>query len=222
LYGGSYRTQWSIRNKKLHLALYLVGLAGGGWFAVQLLEHWLWLLITAFITFLYSAPKIPYSPFNHLKKIAVGKTIFLALVWAHTTSLLPFLLQPTPLQPEHFVYFVNRFFIIYAICILFDYRDREADKQQGIRSMITHFDEKGINLLFYLSILIFLLTTLILYITGTSLINSICLLVPGVILTSLYTYSKKNRSDYYYYFFLDGLMVLSAVLIFSFSLHLSD
>jgi 4-hydroxybenzoate polyprenyltransferase len=222
LYGGSYRTQWSIRNKKLHLALYLAGLAGGGWFGVQLLKHWLWLLLTAFITFLYSAPKIPYPPFIHLKKIAVGKTIFLALVWAHTTALLPLLMDDIPLKPEHIIYFINRFFLIYAICILFDYRDREDDKRQGIRSMITHFDEKGINLLFYLSILIFLLTTLVLYITGISLINSVCLLIPGIILVLLYNYSKRNRADYYYYFFLDGLMVLSALLIFSFNLHLSE
>lgn len=222
LYGGSYRTQWSIKHKNLHLVLYLVGLGGASWFAIQLLDHWLWLIITAFITFLYSAPKIPYPPFNHLKKIAVGKTIFLALVWAHTTALLPVLLEPIQLKAVHIIYFINRFFFIYAICILFDYRDREDDKQQGIKSMITHFDERGINRLFYLSILIFFTTTLLLYITGISLINSLCLLIPGVILSWLYQRSKKMNSDYYYYFFLDGLMALSAILIFSFSLHLSE
>jgi 4-hydroxybenzoate polyprenyltransferase len=200
----------------------VIGLAGGVWFGLQLLEHWLWLIITAFITFLYSAPKIPYPPFNHLKKIAVGKTIFLALVWAHSTSLLPLLLASIPLKPEHIIYFTNRFFFIYAICILFDYRDREYDKRQGIKSMITHFDEKGINRLFYLSVLIFLFSTLSLYITGLSLLNSICLLIPGTILILLYTFSKKTSSDYYYYFFLDGLMALSALLIFSFNLHLSE
>jgi 4-hydroxybenzoate polyprenyltransferase len=222
LYGGSYRTQWSIRNKKLHLALYLVGLVGGGWFGIQLLEHWLWLLLTAFITFLYSAPKIPYAPFTHLKKIAVGKTIFLALVWAHSTALLPLLLASIPLKLEHIIYFINRFFFIYAICILFDYRDREHDKQQGIKSMITHFNEKGINRLFYLSVLFFLFTTLVLCIKSISVINLICLLIPGIILTSLYAHSKRTSSDYYYYFFLDGLMVLSALLIFSFNLHLPE
>jgi 4-hydroxybenzoate polyprenyltransferase len=217
LYGGSYRAQWSVNHKNLHLALYLIGLGGCGWFGVQLFEHWIWLIVTALITFLYSAPKIPYPPFTHLKKIAVGKTIFLALVWAHTTSLLPLLLQNMPLEPVHVIYFINRFFFIYAICILFDYRDREDDKRQGIKSMITHFNERGINRLFYISILIFLITTILLYITGVSLANCIFFLIPGFVLGLLYDYSKKISSDYYYYFFLDGLMALSAVLIFSFS-----
>jgi hypothetical protein len=39
---------------------------------------------TAFITFLYSAPKVPYQIFGWLKKIAIGKTIFLAFAWTHT------------------------------------------------------------------------------------------------------------------------------------------
>ena len=189
---------------------------------MQLLEHWLWLIVTAFITFLYSAPKIPYPPFTHLKKIAIGKTIFLALVWAHTTSLLPILIQPIPLKAEHIIYFVNRFFFIYAICILFDHRDRESDRLQGIRSMITYFDEKGVDRLFYFSMAIFLVTTLLLHFTSITLINSICLVIPGLLLSLLYNYSKRNCSDYYYYFFLDGLMVASALLIFSFNLHLPD
>jgi 4-hydroxybenzoate polyprenyltransferase len=222
LYGGSYRTLWSIKHKNLHLVLYLLGLGGAGWFGIQLLEHWLWLIVTAFITFLYSAPKIPYSLFRHLKKIAVGKTIFLALVWAHTTGFLPILIGSIKLEAIHIIYFVSRFFFIYAICILFDYRDREDDKHQGIKSMITHFEEAGINRLFYLSIVIFFITTLVLYTIGISLVNTLCLLIPGVVLALLYKRSKTIKSDYYYYFFLDGLMVLSAILIFSFNLHLPE
>ena len=142
IYGSSYKTQWSIRNKKLHLILFLIGLMGAGWFCFQLLHHWKWLLATAFITFLYSAPKIPYHPFSHLKKIAVGKTIFLALVWTHTTAILPLVLSNSEWQNEHFLFAVNRFFLIYPICILFDYRDREDDRKEGIKSMITFFPEK--------------------------------------------------------------------------------
>jgi hypothetical protein len=119
------------------------------------LHQWEWLLATAFITFLYSAPKIPFPPFNHLKKIAVGKTIFLSLVWTHTTAILPLVLSNVHWQDQHFLFVINRFFLIYPICILFDYRDREEDKREGIKSMITHFSEKGIKALFYSSLLIF-------------------------------------------------------------------
>ena len=223
LYGGSYRTQWSVDHKKLHLILYIVGLIGGAWFCIKLLYHWEWLLATAFITFLYSAPKIPYKPFTSLKKIAVGKTIFLALVWTHITAILPLLLYGIQWRQEHFLFAVNRFFLIYPVCILFDYRDREEDKKQGIKSMITLLSEKNINKLFYFCLLVFFSSSIALYLSGMPLINTIMLLIPGVIVTMIYNYAKKNASDYFYYFFLDGLMMFSALLIFifQFCLHLA-
>ena len=216
LYGGSYRTKWSIRHKKLHLVLYIIALAGCGWFCFQLLAHWRWLLATAFITFLYSAPKIPFPPFNHLKKIAVGKTIFLSLVWTHSTVILPLVLRNIHWQSEHFIFVINRFFLIYSICILFDYRDREEDRKEGIKSMITILPEKKIKWLFFLSIIIFFITSILLYLSGMMLSHCVALIIPGIIVALLYNYSKKNTSEYFYYFFLDGLMMFSAILIFIF------
>jgi 4-hydroxybenzoate polyprenyltransferase len=107
----------------------------------------------------------------------------------------------------------SRFFLIYGICILFDYRDREDDRDEGIRSMITYFDEKGVDRLFSFSMLAFVLFTLGLLFTGSSLLSVIVLLMPGFILVFLYPYAKRNFSDYLYYFVLDGLMMLSGLLM---------
>lgn len=223
LYGGSYRTNWSVRNKNLHLVLFAIGFIGCAWYCIQLLQHWRWLLATAFITFLYSAPKIPFKLFAHLKKIAVGKTIFLSLVWTHITAILPLLLQNIQWQDEHFIFAINRYFLIYPVCILFDYRDREEDRKEGIKSMITLFPEKGINILFYSCLSIFVITTVALYLAGMPLFYCIALFLPGLIVALVYQYSKKTTSDYYYYFFLDGLMMFSAVLLYIFSLlHLTE
>ncbi len=38
------------------------------------------------------------------------------------------------------------------------------------------------------------------------------LLIPGIILAFLYPMARRNFSDYLYYFILDGLMMLSALL----------
>ena len=217
LYSGSYKTRWSIDNKKIHLAFFVIGLIGATWFCMKLLHHWEWLLATAFITFLYSAPKIPFQPFTWLRKIAVGKTIFLSLVWTHSTAILPLVLRNIHWQNEHYIFVVNQFFLIYPICILFDYRDRDEDKKQGIKSMITFFSDKNINLLFYSSLAIFFITIIALAFSGVSLVNCIALSIPGVIVALVYNYSKRETSDYWYYFFLDGLMMFSAVLLYIFS-----
>jgi 4-hydroxybenzoate polyprenyltransferase len=205
------RANWTRQNKLLHLILYFVGMIGAAWYFFSFLHAWLWLGIAAGLTFLYSAPKIPYAPFTLLKKIAVGKTLFLALVWMYVTTVPPFILGDTEWKLSHLLFACSRFFLIYAICILFDYRDREADKKDGIRSMITYFSEKGIDALFFGSLLLFLAATVALYFTGFSLVIVLSLLVPGIVVAALYKTAKRNFSDYLYYFVLDGLMMFSAI-----------
>jgi 4-hydroxybenzoate polyprenyltransferase len=203
---------WNISNKRIHLILFILGLIGSAIFTFLLIQHWFWLGVTAFVTFLYSAPKIEHPVFGLLKKIAVGKTIFLAFAWMHVTTLLPMVIETKSLEFHHVWFVVNRFFYIYAICILFDYRDVEEDKRAGIRSLITYLNEKGIDALFWFSVGV-VVVTLFLLLDYFSMANKIALLIPVIILSLLYYPSKKNFSDYLYYFILDGLMMLSVPLL---------
>jgi 4-hydroxybenzoate polyprenyltransferase len=209
----SQRVQWTQQHKGLHLILYFTGLVGCGVFFFTISKHWLALVFGALLTFLYSAPKIPQDFFKGLKKIAIGKTIFLAFVWMYVTTILPIIISGEKWQTSFTLFSCSRFFLIYSICILFDYRDRADDKRDGIKSMITFFNERGINAIFAASLLLFAVATICLSLYGISIINITLLLVPGIIVASLYTNAKKNFSDYLYYFVLDGLMMLSGLLM---------
>jgi 4-hydroxybenzoate polyprenyltransferase len=206
------KEEWNISNKKIHLVFFIIGLIGSGIFSLLLLQYWVWLGITAFVTFLYSAPKISHPIFSHLKKIALGKTIFLAFAWMHVTTLLPMVITEKALDIQHILFVINRFFYIYAICILFDYRDVEEDRQAGIKSLITYLNEKGVDALFWGSILVVVATS-VLFINYFTITEVIALMVPVIILSLLYYPAKKNFSDYFYYFILDGLMMLSTPLL---------
>lgn len=208
----SEKLAWNISNKTVHLILFIAGMIASAVFSILLIEHWFWLGITAFVTFLYSAPKIPHPLFSHLKKIAIGKTIFLAFAWMHVTTLLPLVFHSSQLSEAPIWFVINRFFFIYAICILFDYRDVEPDKKDGIKSLITFLNEKGIDILFWGSIIATVSTTIIL-VDYFSIEVLIALIFPVIILSLLYYPAKKNFSDYLYYFVLDGLMMLSAPLL---------
>jgi 4-hydroxybenzoate polyprenyltransferase len=210
--GTSHKQQWNLNNRPLHLLLSITGLIGAAICSFLLIDHWLWLAITAFLTFLYSAPMIPLRPFIWLRKIAIAKTIYLAFAWAHITASLPLLIVQDRLSAEHAWYLANRFFFIYAICIVFDRRDVESDRKAGIRSLITWLDEKGVDRLFWVSQFMVLATTVVLT-RWLSFTEAILLLVPALIMGLLYNASKQNRSDYLYYFLLDGLMALSAPLL---------
>ena len=212
----SEKIRWNINYKYLHLALFIIGLIGSAIFTYLLLDHWIWLILTAFLTFMYSAPKLSYPIFVNIRKIAIGKTIFLAFAWAHITSFLPIVIESDYLTTGEIWYVINRFFYLYAICIVFDRRDVEEDRKAGIKSLITYLNEKGIDRLFWGTMIAFLITTVLL-LRYLLLYQVLALFIPGIVLAILYKPSKKNRSDYLYYFILDGLMMLSAPILLLFT-----
>lgn len=206
------RNIWLRDHKWVHIVLFFVGVTGTTFFVGPLVEHWQVLLVTAFITFLYSAPKIPHPISDFLKKVALGKTLFLAMVWMHVTTTLPLLLAKGPWLPVYTMFAISRFLLIYAICILFDKRDRESDIIHGIRSLITWLSENSIRLLYYGSLILFFATTIALYWFDLSSLFIFILLIPGLILLFLYRIASQKGRDILYYFVLDGFMAISAAI----------
>ena len=205
------RVRWTQQHKTLHLLFYIAGLIGSAIYFFYFTAYLFWMGISVLLTFLYSAPKIPYKPFYFLRKIAIGKTIFLSFVWMYVTTFLPIIFSGKSWQASDVLFCISRFFLIYSICIIFDYRDRENDKTEGIRSLITYLDNSGVRKLFNFSVLVFVVSTIALYFTGIALPVIILLLIPGLITASLYNFATRNFSDYLYYFVLDGLMMFSAI-----------
>jgi 1,4-dihydroxy-2-naphthoate octaprenyltransferase len=156
---------------------------------------------------------LPHRFFKTLRKVALGKTIFLAFVWMYVTTILPVIISDREWNTSYVLFAVSRFFQIYAICILFDYRDREDDKAEGIKSLITYLNEKGILYLFTFSIIIFGICTMFLYRYDYKISDILILLIPGILTAALYKYAKRNFSDTFYYFILDGLMAFSALVM---------
>ncbi len=208
----SLRVKWTQEHKTLHIFFFLAGMIGSIYFFIPLMNYFLWIGLGGVLTFLYTAPKINMKPFTYLKKIAIAKTIYLSAVWMYATTIIPFAISGKPWSTGFILFAISRFFFIYAICIIFDYRDREEDKKNNIRSLITFLNEKGINNLFFLSLLIFAACTFALKVYGIDWIIIVLLLLPGAVTDVLYSYSKKNFSDYHYYFLLDGLMMLPSIL----------
>src|SRR5882724_6327018 len=89
----SERIGWTNKFRYVHVLLFIVGICGAAYFFFPLIKHWFWLALSAIITFLYSAPKIPQKYFRALRKIAIGKTIFLAFVWMYATTILPIIIS---------------------------------------------------------------------------------------------------------------------------------
>lgn len=209
----SARIAWLQEYRWVHAFFFIIGLVGAGWFLLSLWTYSVWLLIAVFVTFLYSAPKIPHPLFRMLRKVAIGKTIFLAFVWMYVTTILPAVLSGNQWSAGFILFTVSRFFLIYSICILFDYRDRDDDKAAGIRSLITYLNEGSITLLFYASLCVFLICTVLMTLYGYDPLTVTALAIPGIITALIYSYARRHFQDMLYYFVLDGLMAVSTALM---------
>jgi 4-hydroxybenzoate polyprenyltransferase len=161
--------------------------------------------------FLYTAPKFHFRPLAWLSRIQVAKTLFLAFTWMYVTTLLPMLVDEIPLKAPQLLFCASRLFFIYAICVLFDHRDREDDRRQRIRSLPTIMNDTQVRWLFLTTLIGYLLFTLAL--TGYfSTIVIICLVTPGLLAAMLFRRAMERPTDLLFYFVLDGLMALSSLL----------
>jgi 1,4-dihydroxy-2-naphthoate octaprenyltransferase len=212
----SRRVQWTHHHKALHFILYLTGAVGAAVYFFYLTPFIPALCLGALLTFLYSAPKLPQRAFHQLRRIAIGKTFFLAAVWVYVTTLLPVIVAEAPWNGSFLLFTAGRFFLTYAVCLLFDYRDRQDDKAQGILSLITLLNEKGIDLLFAGSLIGFFVSNTALSFYHYAAFYILLLLVPGAVLAALYREAKRNFSDDLYYIVLDGLMMFSSLLMLVF------
>jgi 4-hydroxybenzoate polyprenyltransferase len=212
----SRRVHWTHHHKPLHVVLYLIGAIGSIVFFFYLTRFTLALSFAALLTFLYSAPKLPQPIFRWLRHIAIGKTFFLTFVWVYVTAVLPVIVAGTPWNGSFYWYISSRFFLIYACCLIFDFRDREDDRIEGVVSMVTILNERNIDWLFIVSMILFFFTSIALSWYHYPAFYIILLLIPGAILAALYPETKRNYSDYLYYVVLDGIVMLSGLLMLIF------
>ena len=212
----SRRIQWTHRHRVLHFILYLVGGVGAAVYFFYLTPFIVALLPGILLTFLYSAPKLPQKIFRGLRRIAIGKTLYLAFVWVYITTVLPIIVAGARWHPSFTFFIASRFFFVYACCLIFDYRDREDDRAAGIVSMITLLNEKGIDRLFYGSMILFFLTSIALSHYHYPAFYILLLLIPGAVVTAIYKEAKRNFSDDLYYILLDGMVMFSGLLMLIF------
>ena len=212
----SRRVQWTHHHRVIHFVLYLVGALGAAVYFFYLTPFVVALLPAILLTFLYSAPKLPQKIFRGLRRVAIGKTLYLAFVWVYVTTVLPIIIAGARWHPSFIIFTASRFFFIYACCLIFDYRDREDDRAHGIVSMITLLPEKGIDRLFYSSMILFFLTSMALHHYHYPVFYILLLLIPGVVVTAIYREAKRNFSDDLYYILLDGMVMFSSLLMLIF------
>ncbi len=163
------------------------------------------------LTCLYALPLLPFKPFRFMRKAGVLKTFLLAFTWAYVTLFIPLQKSYLLLSSADLFVFTRRFLFMLMLCIIFDNRDKAVDKIRGLHSLATVLKPAQLRIFIYL-IFVTLFTTNFLYRDyGITFGQSVALHISTVALLAVYFYSLKKRSYLFYYFFVDGMMLFSAL-----------
>ena len=158
-----------------------------------------------------------FFPQTGLRKIMGLKAGMISIVWTGVTAIYPVLINlnydfESILIGENKFIILQNFFFIFPLCVIFNVRDIEADKKAGVKTFASIYGVKKTILICIFSLLIF--STLVFYCLRFSLQAKI-LLVSAIISVILILNSSPKKNDYYYSFWIDGMILLQAILIFA-------
>jgi len=211
----STRISWALRNKKVLLGLCIMGAVFAFFIGIfYLSSYYQWFIPLALLTFLYSAPKIPYKPFLLLRGFGLGKTFYVSIVWAIVTVALPLSISGFIWNNVLTVFFLNRFFLILSVCILFDFKDRHHDGLSNIKNLVTYFDERKLFVAMTICTFLFLLSGFILFRKMLIIKQILIFSLPAIFLLLGFRKLKNTQSDEWYYGYLDGILMLSGIVQF--------
>lgn len=207
------RNQWHRRHKPLLRVICLGSASVGLVLLTQLLPYLPYFIPIIVATLLYTAPKLDYRPFRLLRRVAILKTAYLALVWTLVTVILPLLITAPDWNTDLTVWVLNRFLFIYSICFWFDYRDRDEDRKARWLTLVSRMDLRRATRVFYAILSCFTLSEVLLLERGMRVGQVASVGIPMFILAVSIHYIPVWRSDYWYYLYLDGLLMLSGLLL---------
>ncbi|MEO7767488.1 MAG: hypothetical protein ABIS01_08685 [Ferruginibacter sp.] len=180
-------------NTKLHLVMYNIA-------------------ITFILLGLYAIPVMPFKQLHFLRKAGFVKTILLAFAWTMATILIPLQIPIFEMGPAAVLIFINRFLFMLMLCIIFDKRDAAIDKIRGLQSLATDIQPILLHFLIGFIFLVYVWASLTMTRYHINFAQSAALSITGLITLFVYMFSLKKRGYLFYYFLVDGLMFLSALL----------
>ena len=200
------------KRQTTSLLIIILSLAGMAYAILYLHLVMYNIIITFLLLALYSTPLWLYKKYQFIRRIGFLKTILLAFTWAHITTLIPLQKSIVNMQPAELLIFMNRFLFMLILCIIFDKRDAVIDKIRGLHSLATDMSPAKLHWLIVIIFSGYFISAWVMKSYGIDMLHSAGLLLAGILTIPVYFYSQKKRSYIFYYFIVDGMMILSAII----------
>ncbi len=157
-----------------------------------------------------------------LRNIPGLKPFLITVVWVLSTVLLPILeakelhLTTVSMQDATLL-FAKRFLFVFALTVPFDIRDLFEDNKLGVKTIPVIIGEKKAYL-FCSALLLGYVIMLFLYRNNGFNTDFFALTLTAALTGWLIFKSKWEKNEYYYFFYMDGVLILQYVFLILFSL----
>lgn len=209
----SDRFAWSQAHRQVHVWLNVVGAIGVMYGLLHLqLKHYLVLGIIAAITVLYSFPFLPFTHKRRLKDYGLLKILTLSYVWVLITVWFP-VVTKMKVTPDFMSVFLERFLLLFVLCLAFDIRDMEADRSEGIGTIPVACGSNRSYQIIWLGLVLMVLTGLWRLDQTHNFLQFNAIVISAIATYFMVEHSRKHPSDMVYLLGIDGMMLLQAVLV---------
>jgi 4-hydroxybenzoate polyprenyltransferase len=217
---GSQRLAWSLKNKKLHQVLTVIGILLILFsFLSFRLHHFVILGVLGVISILYSFPVIPIGKKKRIKDYGFMKIITLSLLWTLVTVWFP--VANFSFQKNVFAFiFLERFIFVFVLCLAFDIRDIDVDSNENISTIAVLSGKRRSYILVYLGLLLFIIFATVQFFYFDNKPMLVAMIISALITFFIIEITKNIKSDFMYLAAIDGMMLLQPALVFLLSLNL--
>jgi len=186
-------------------------------------ESRLLLIFLALISFCYGLPLFSFGDQKFgLRNIPGLKPFLITLVWTMSTVLLPVLeaqdLHLTTISMhDTTILIAKRFLFIGALTVPFDIRDLFEDRKSGLKTIPVLIGEKGAYL--FCQVMLGGYIVLLFLFRNNGFNHNFWALTSTALLAGWLIFkSKWEKNEYYYFFYMDGVLILQYVMLLVFNL----
>lgn len=168
--------------------------------------------LLAVLSFAYSLPILPFIHKQRLKDIGWLKGFLLAAVWTMVTAVLPIVYYRQSALSYPFECLL-RFIFMLLLCLAFDIRDMKVDQEQGIHTMPSRLGLVNTYALMNGLAVLFIGLASIQFLRFEQWSRLWVLVFSAMSTIAAIHYVRKHPSDRNYILFVDGQMLLQALLL---------
>lgn len=217
------RVRWFFSHNRLMVTFTIVSLLSLiPLFFLLSMESRILLIFLSILSFCYSIPLFTLGEHKFgLRNIPGLKPILITMVWTLSCVLLPILeaenlhLADVSMR-DTMILIAKRFLLIAALTVPFDIRDLFQDRQSGLKTIPVAWGEKNAYLFCQLLLAGYVVLLFLFRNHGFSR-DFFALTVTAALMGWLIFRSKWEKNEYYYFFYLDGVLILQYVVLVGFN-----